>query len=268
MLRFPVADRALAPRATGRRIPWAVSLACALLLILWCLVPIAVLAYHYGPGQTALKRDRAAQFLAQAQAAEKGGHWTSALDLYTRALETLPASDVEPRWRLQLAQNKARMFSGQLPEAMIHLETLLGDLLKAGAPPALVREVRAEAGTAQYYTAWLMRLEGATTEEWTPEVEQARQHFRLLAEESQTSLSVDRIPDFQKNLEAVVRLARMDLSELQGLPLPKQCEGCKNASQKSRSQRESQARQAGEQKEERKDARDAGAGKRPDGTGS
>jgi hypothetical protein len=108
-----------------------------------------------------------------------------------------------------------------------------------------------------------MRLEGATAEEWTAETEHARQNFRLLAEEATgPALRVG----YEKNLEATIRLERMDLSELQGLPLPKQCQGCKNCSQKCRSQRASKNKEPKEQ--EPKDARKAGVGKRPEGSGS
>src|SRR5215470_19533545 len=96
------------------------------------------------------------------------------------------------------------------------------------------------------------------------ETELARQNFRLLAEESQKEPAL-RL-DYEKNLEATIRLERMDLSELQGLPLPKQCQGCKNCSQKCRSQRASKCQNPSEK--EKKDARGAGVGKRPEGTGS
>jgi hypothetical protein len=100
--------------------------------------------------------------------------------------------------------------------------------------------------SAQYYAGWLMRLEGATTQEWLAETEQSRQNFRLLAEQTEKDTVISE--GYRKNLEAVIRLERMDLSELQGLPLPKQCQGCKNCSQKCRSQRESQCKNPGEQK--------------------
>lgn len=238
-----------------------------LLLALWCLVPVVVLAFHYGPGQRNLKRDRADQQVAAAKAAETAGQWGAAVSAYGAALGLLPEGDREARWRLQLARAKARVHTGELPEAMIEMEGLLADLPKAGADRALVDEVRAEAATAQYYAGWLMRLEGAAAAEWTPETEQARQNFRLLAEEAAARGDTAQAGVHEKNLEAVIRLARMDLTELQGLPLPKQCQGCKNCSQKCRSQRESQAKK-GEKPQEKKDARNAGAGKRPDGTGS
>jgi tetratricopeptide (TPR) repeat protein len=237
-----------------------------LLLTLWLLVPILLLAYHYGPGQRGLAREQVAAKIAAAQAAEQAEDWFAAIDAYTEALAALPAEEKEVRAKLQLAKAKARMYAGELPEAMIDMEGLLVDLLKDKADAKLVREVRANLGSAQYYAAWLMRLEGATADEWTVEVEQARQNFRLLAEETRKEGDQAATLDHKKNLEASIRLARMDLSELQGLPLPKQCKGCKNCSQKCRKQRESKCQNPGEK--EPKDARGAGSGKRPDGTGS
>ena len=55
----------------------------------------------------------------------------------------------------------------------------------------------------------------------------------------------------------------MDLSELQGQPLPKQCSGCKNVSQKCRSQSQSKCENKGEK--EKKDARGAGFNEVPKG---
>jgi hypothetical protein len=74
---------------------------------------------------------------------------------------------------------------------------------------------------AKYYMTWLMRLEGLPQEDWEPEIESARQHFRLLAEKG--------TPDqerYQQKLESAIRLARMDLTELQGQALPGCCKGC------------------------------------------
>ena len=103
--------------------------------------------------------------------------------------------------------------------------------------------------------AWLMRLEGATEEEWVPTAENARQHFRYLAESAQTKGdTADR-----ENLAASVRLLRMDLSELESLPLPSFCQGCKNVCQECRSQCQSKARSKKKGKGEKKpeDARGA-----------
>lgn len=235
-----------------------------LLFSLWLLVPVILLTYHYGPGQPALSRDRAAALARQAAEREKAENWAGALETWQQALAALPAEDAAARFKVRLAVANARMYTGELPEAMQDLDGLLGEMLKAGSPDAAVREVRGTLAGAQYYAAWLMRLENAPTEEWMEQAENARQNFRLLAEQTQTG-EPHATGDYQKNLESVIRLERMDLSELQGLPLPKKCQGCKNCSQKCRGQKESRSQQP---KEKPEDARGAGTGKRPDGTGS
>lgn len=237
-----------------------------LIVALWMLVPVVLLAVHYGPGQRSLARDEAAQHLARARAAESAQNWSAAVASYAAALATLPAEDLRARQAIQLARANARIYTGELPEAIQDLDTLLDAMVKGQAEASRVREVRASLASAQYYAAWLMRLEGAAREEWTIEADQARQHFRLLAEET-AAADPATAAAHRKNLESTIRLARMDLAELQALPLPKQCEGCKNCSQKCRGQRESRNPEPKPQ-EKQKDARGASVGKRPDGTGS
>jgi hypothetical protein len=235
-----------------------------LLFTAWLLIPIAVLAFHYGPGQKGSARDQAAEKVKAAQMAESKEDWKAAVAAYAEALTLVPAEQKAERARLQLAHANARMYAGELPEAIQEMEGLVTDLLKNNADPQQIREVRGTLGSAEYYAGWLMRLEGATPQEWMMETELARQNFRLLAEETQEQSAITQ--GYEKNLEATIRLERMDLSELQGLPLPKQCQGCKNCSQKCRSQRSSQCKEPKEQ--EKKDARKAGVGKRPEGSGS
>jgi hypothetical protein len=237
-----------------------------ILLTLWLLAPVLLLAFHYGPGQGYVARGRAAEKIAEALQFEQAGDWLGAREAYSEALAALTAGDVAVRFKLRLAQANARMYSGELPEAITDLESLLTEMQKQKADPKQLRDVRGTLGTAEYYAAWLMRLEGATAEEWTVPVENARQHFRLLAEEAEKS-DAKLAVDYQKNLESTIRLARMDLSELQGLPLSKFCQGCKNVSQKCRSQREGKCQNPGEDEKKPKDARGAGMGGRR-GSGS
>jgi hypothetical protein len=117
-----------------------------------------------------------------------------------------------------------------------------------------------------------MRLEGATNAEWMAETESSRQHFRLLSENAQKPGDPTLASDFQKNLEAVIRLELMDLSELKALPLPKQCKNCSNCSSKCRKQRESNCKKPGESKDVRekiseRKSKNAGKSGR-EGTGS
>ena len=69
---------------------------------------------------------------------------------------------------------------------------------------------------------WLMRLEGQPEETWMPEIEAARQHYAQLTKDAE-KLGDDKLMKTSlEDLESSIRLARMDLSELQALPLPSQ----------------------------------------------
>jgi tetratricopeptide (TPR) repeat protein len=241
-----------------------------LLAVLWLLVPVGLIAYHYGPGQDKLARDRAAEQIALARSAEADENYRAAYEAYAKALTDIPEADKEARLLTRLAQAKTRMYIGELPEAMEDAEQILLDAIDSGAPIKLVDQVRSTAGSMHYYVAWLMRLEGAETAEWTEQTEMARQHFRLLAEESPVR-DVSSTPGHQANLEASVRLARMDLSELKGLPLPKECNGNGNCAGKCRSQKQSRTKVPkkgkGEGDARQQIAKDKSAGKndRPEG---
>jgi hypothetical protein len=62
-----------------------------------------------------------------------------------------------------------------------------------------------------------MRLEGLDRAEWEPEIEAARQNYRLLAEQAGDTEAKSK---HQGDVEAAIRLARMEIEDLQGLPLP------------------------------------------------
>ncbi len=216
----------------------------------WCLLPVALLAFHFGPGQEWLKRDDARRAIHTALAAERDLDWTTAADAYADARESLPADARAQRTRLALEEAKARIQAGEIIEGQTQLEELLADELAQSSPDeAMVRELRDELGTTAYWAAWLMRLDGALPDEWLLEAETARQHFRLLAEDAEDPAAAE---THKKNVEAVIRLEQMDLSELQALPLPKNCPNCSNGlCQKKREQRLSKCKKPGN-----KDARE------------
>ena len=234
-----------------------------LLIFLWALAPVALLAYHFGPGQAGLAREEARASIRAALNFEASEEWRQTIDAYNDALAALPDTETAKRQQLQLARANARIYVGELPEAMLSMEHLLDETAK-GSDSELESKVRSSLASAQYYTGWLMRLELAEKKEWKEPLEKARQNFRLLAEQTDKT-DATASEDHQKNLEAVVRLARMDLSEVQALPLPKKCEGNKNVCSKCRGQKKSNKPKDMKKKE---DARGASVGKRPDGKGS
>jgi hypothetical protein len=243
-----------------------------LLAVVWLLIPVGLLAYHYGPGQTGLARDTVAGLVARAKQHEAKEQWKAAMQSYADAAAAVPGSDRDTRLKLRLAHGKARALSGELPEALVDMEGLFEDAAAQNADAELTREIRGTLAGLHYYAAWVMRLEGAGAEEWTLETEQARQHFRLLAEDAGAASDMSS-ENYQKNLEATVRLARMDLSELKALPLPKQCQNCSDCSGKARKQRQSRTQVKKESKDARQQvsedkAKNAGKNDRPEGTGS
>jgi hypothetical protein len=187
-------------------------------IILWMLLPLAVVAYHLGPGQERSKGDEAAAWLERAAGHVAREEWTEAVEAYEGALTTLPADAVPAQRRARLERARAAMKCSGLPEAHSDLTGLVAELqADPKADPALLRDARATLAGAQYYLTWLMRLEGLPREEWEPEIEAARQNYRLLAEQA---VAPAERTQRQEDLQAAIRLARMDLSELQGLPIP------------------------------------------------
>ncbi|MCC6320225.1 MAG: hypothetical protein IT438_02175 [Phycisphaerales bacterium] len=208
--------------------------------ILWALAPVVVVALHYGPGQRMLARDDSRVHIRLAGLATTGEDWQKAIDELELARNALPTDDLDARTRIDLAAAKAKLESGDLLGASSDLDAMLDREIASDHPrQAVIDELRATTAESSYYTAWVMRLEGATEEEWKPETEKARQNYRLLAE---SGVDDARVEDAKKNLEAVIRLEQMDLNELKARPLPKKCNCKSGCCQKKREQRLSQCK--------------------------
>ena len=208
-----------------------------LLACVWLLVPVAAAGYHLGPGQDRLRADDAAAALARAEksaakarevASSEGDEaarasWAEAEAAWSEALSLLPADKVREARSIRLERAKAQMFLSQLPDARRDLESLVDEIAAdPSSVPALLADSRSALASAQYYTTWLMRLEGQPREEWEPEIDSARQTWKLLAEQAEKHGNVEAAKKSGENLEAAIRLQRMEIGDLQGLPLPSQ----------------------------------------------
>lgn len=194
-----------------------------LLLTGWLLIPVLGAAWHYGPGQERVQLDRVASVLAQADQAATAAQWQQADELYQEALRLLPADQAAGARRVRLELAKAQMLNHKLPVAHQDLKNLVQELdSDPSADQAVLIEARSTLANAQYYVTWLMRLEGYVREDWEPEIEAARQNFSLLAEQAEAKGDTTAAKKHEEDLESAIRLARMDLAELQGLPLPSQ----------------------------------------------
>ena len=193
-----------------------------ILLVSWLVLPVAAWAYHEGPGQDRVALEATDAVLVAAHDAATAGRWKDAVRKYEEALTKQPKNaDAMPKsavQRLQIELNKARMQASQLPEAREELEVLVEQMsADRETDPALLREARQALARSQFFTTWLMRLEGLDRAEWEPEIEAARQNWRLLAEQAGEGKEADQ---HRTDLEAAVKLARLEIEDLQGLPLP------------------------------------------------
>jgi hypothetical protein len=194
-----------------------------LILTGWVLVAVGAAAWHFSYGPVQLKLDSAARELAAAERAASEEDFVEAVAKYDRALAELPAERKDEIRKIRLQKAKAQMLAKQLPEAHADLRNLLDEINSDKEPDAkLLAETRAAYANSQYYMTWLMRLEGLSQDVWEPEVESCRQNYKLLAEQAEKAGNTVLAQKHKEDLEAAIRLARMDLGELQGLPLPSQ----------------------------------------------
>lgn len=192
-----------------------------LLLTGWLLVPVGWYAWHMGPGQDRQQLDAADALVRRAEREATAGDHAAAVETYAAALSALPEGHAAVGRALKLARAKSQMQAKQLPTANTDLKALVDEIAAdpAGDPKQLAA-AREGFANSQYYVTWLMRLEGYTQEAWEPEVEASRQVYKLLAEQSEAAGDAAAAKRHTDSLEAAVRLARMDLGELTGLPLP------------------------------------------------
>jgi hypothetical protein len=194
-----------------------------LILTGWLLLAVGGVTYHLTAGPALEKLDLAARHLVEADRASADTRYSTAVSQYDLALAALPEGRTIEARKIRLEKAKAQMLAKQLPEAHADLKGLVEELANDPAvDPQLLADARSTMANSNYYMTWLMRLEGLPRETWEPEVEAARQTYKLLAEQAVAVGNDSAAMKHKADLEASVRLARMDLGELQGLPLPSQ----------------------------------------------
>jgi hypothetical protein len=193
------------------------------LLTLWLLIPFGAGAYHLAAGERRIELDTAGDLLAEGQRLARAEDYALAKEQLEQALQRLGDADPALTRRVQLELAKCQMNASELPQANASLASLVNELAgDPSAPAELKAAARSAYASSEYYMTWLVRLEGAPREEWEPRIETARQTYKLLAEEAQAQGEDAAAERHRQDLEAAIRLARMELSELQGLPLPNQ----------------------------------------------
>ncbi len=228
-----------------------------LILTLWCLIPLGLVAYHYGPGQTGVALDQSAEQLRLAASHAAAGKWAAAIESYERALGTLPKDKTTESQAIRLAIAKARIESGQLPQARTDLEVLAREIAEdPAADPALRDDTLSTLASSRFYMTYLMKLEGLPEPEWLPEIEAARQERKLLLQRAEEKGDAKAAAEQADALESAIRLARTEPADLYAKPIPKQC-NCKSGKCKKPSKKTGP----------KQDSRSAGSGPPADGEG-
>jgi hypothetical protein len=236
-----------------------------LLLAFWIALPVLGAVYHLVAGEQHRKMDAIGDHLRDARSLVQKSEWSTAATEFEEALEEIPddADALRRDVRLELAQ--AKLNGTRLPEAHEELKKMLDELTsseaKEAGDAAFENRVRESLASAQYYMTWLMRLEGLSKADWGPEIESARQNYRLLAERAAAAKDGVEEKTQLENLEASIRLARLELTDLQGLPIPAPCKCCCSGQCRAR-------REGKKDGPKTRDARGASAGKPADGQGS
>ncbi len=178
------------------------------LILIWLLIPVALVSYHFGPGQASLAYRNAQASLADAKILERDGHFDEAIERYGETLTALPQSDEPPpdlalrRDQLRLAQIQARFQLGRLAETLENLNLLIEDVEREhGLNSPLAQDVRDLLGRVHYQAMVALRMESAEEAVWKKHWELARQNFRFLAEHTKGY----RNQQDRRNLEVVIK---------------------------------------------------------------
>lgn len=200
-----------------------------LILTFWCLIPLGLVAYHYGPGQTGVALDLSAEQIESAASRVASGDWNEAIEAYEQALVSLPKDRISEGRSIRLAIAKARMESGKLPQARTELEALVKEI---DADPSADVPLRDDAlstlASSRFYMTYLMKLEGLPEPDWLPEIEAARQERKLLLKRAGDAGDPKAAAEHADALESAIRLARTDPADLYAKPIPSQCKNCKS----------------------------------------
>ncbi|MEI6210127.1 MAG: hypothetical protein WCR06_00745 [bacterium] len=156
------------------------------LALVWLLIPVGLVAYHYDKGARRIQEEKAYAFLTETQrlARQPDADWEAIIARYDMLATMLPR-DEKPRVfrEIRLAKAKARLECLSLAKAIEELDVLLPEVADAyGDDARITRGTREAMGKAQYLAAWALKSTLAPEKEWLPYAERARQSFRYLAE--------------------------------------------------------------------------------------
>lgn len=173
----------------------------------------------FGPGEASRNREAVHEIAVKASKAAQDGDWETADDLYEEAVANMPHEYMYDLYNLKVQAAKAKAVNGDMLTAIDDMHGILESMPEDLRHGRLARDVRDLLARNQYYTAWIMRLEGAPRQSWIVFADRSRQQYRILSEQLSEKKQSHK-NHFDYNLEGVVKLTRMDLATLRSMPLP------------------------------------------------
>lgn len=209
------------------------------LVLLWMLLPVPVLVFHYAEGRELLELDAAHDHVRLGESAERAGDMVAAEKHYREAVARVPADRADLRLRIGLSVIRTSARTGGVVAALDDAEKMLSDEAFATMPATFRDEARETLSRIHYHAAWVMRLEGANRELWMESAEQARQGYRALVENGLEGAAAPRVRAAKEDLESAVTLQRLSYGALIARPLPEEgkCMGNCNLSEKMNERR-------------------------------
>lgn len=191
-----------------------------ILFVFLCVSLLAGIAFHFGPGQTLMTRDRALLAWNSASRELENGNSLKAKEHLRRALEWIPESDRRLRPSLMLDDAILDLQLGNFKSAYSTLRTLRertsepAGLGSHQRDPHFIAKVDQALASVQFFGGWSMRLRGYPVSDWLPYLESSRQIYRGLA--SSAAASEETKKRYQLDGEAVIALSRISSDDLKG----------------------------------------------------
>lgn len=191
------------------------------IITFWLLIPLGVVAYHYNAGEKHVEQDQAQELIEQAYQYTKDEEPKKAIDSFREAIALLSDDEKKTERRLRLEIIKIQLNNAGLVKATKEITALLGEMKEdKGVDTDQLREARSIYASTRYHMAYLMKLEDLPKEYWEPEIEAARQEYKMLATECESAGDKEAAEGYLEDLETSIRLARAELPDLQGRKIP------------------------------------------------
>ena len=189
-------------------------------LILWCLLPLFAIAFHFTYGSRLLLAEDAVKLRLLAQHEERAAHYKKAVERYLAAEDAAHPKDCILRARLRIDAARALMLAGSPLEAAEQIDLFLNTKLEKPLPENIIAEAKSTLALSLYYATYALRLESSSPKRWENEIQEATSLFEELYQSEIKSPGAPLAAFYARNLEATIALTRARQAELASEIIP------------------------------------------------